>query len=324
MLKTLLKFKSKTQKQHIIFSIYIIFITITSSNSSTISNTSNEINISKSISYGNYLTDNNGFTLYIFEQDKPYKSTCYYICEIYWTPYYVNNGEIPKAGTGVIKSMLNVSKRIDGKYIVTYNGWPLYYNNEEIVSKNNFVSRQGKSSAGGYWFILQPSGNVNYSSISNVPNLDKGNTLEITTSSVFGQYITDKSGATLYVYNTDSFLKSNCYTICSINWPPYIIDNNEFPTFGKGIDSTLVYFTTRIDGKRIVTYNGMPLYYYKEDENKVNTIKGQNHATQWWILKQDGTINKTKDPSFTNTISSNWLVFNYSFSAIAIFIYFII
>jgi len=80
MLKTLLKFKSKTQKQHIIFSIYIIFITITSSNSSTISNTSNEINISKSISYGNYLTDNNGFTLYIFEKDKPYKSTCYYIC----------------------------------------------------------------------------------------------------------------------------------------------------------------------------------------------------------------------------------------------------
>src|SRR5436190_1363857 len=62
--------------------------------------------------------DARGRTLYLFEKDHNGKSSCTTACLTYWPP--VVSPGTPRAGTGVHKSMLGVTKRPDGRRQVTY------------------------------------------------------------------------------------------------------------------------------------------------------------------------------------------------------------
>lgn len=75
--------------------------------------------------YGKVLVGKDGKTLYMYDPDKQGKSTCYGSCAHAWPPLIVKSK--PTAGGGVHKDLLGTVKRKDGSTQVTYNGWPLYY-----------------------------------------------------------------------------------------------------------------------------------------------------------------------------------------------------
>lgn len=90
-----------------------------------------------------------------------------------------------------------------------------------------------------------------------------------------------KSGMTLYVFAKDvkDSGKSNCNTGCIANWPALTAAAGATPTGGTGVTGTLATIT-RDDGGLQVTYNGLPLYFFKNDQ-AAGDLNGvyQNWAT---------------------------------------------
>ena len=95
---------------------------------------------------GTFLVDQQGMTLYLFDNDKdPGKSTCAGGCAKAWPPYG------PQAGDAAPAAPLGVIKRDDGSEQYTYNGKPLYYFNKD--KKPGDATGQG---LGEKWWIVKP------------------------------------------------------------------------------------------------------------------------------------------------------------------------
>jgi predicted lipoprotein with Yx(FWY)xxD motif len=75
-------------------------------------------------SFGKILTDGNGNTLYLFDQDHGMTSACNSACLATW-PQLTATGS-PTAGTGATQSLLGTAKQPDGTKQVTYNGHLVY------------------------------------------------------------------------------------------------------------------------------------------------------------------------------------------------------
>ena len=84
-----------------------------------------------------------------------------------------------------------------------------------------------------------------------------------------GKILVNSQGRTLYLFQKDSGATSACTSACAVNWPPLRASGK--PTFGSGVNSSLVATTTRSDGKPQVTYNGHPLYLYSGDAKAGDT-----------------------------------------------------
>jgi predicted lipoprotein with Yx(FWY)xxD motif len=91
----------------------------------------------------------------------------------------------------------------------------------------------------------------------------KGATVKVV-SSQFGRVIADKRGEAFYLFDKEAGRRSRCYGECAVAWPPVLTKGK--PRAGMGADADLLGTTKRRNGKVQVTYNGHPLYYYKDDE----------------------------------------------------------
>ena len=106
--------------------------------------------------YGEYLTDGEGRTLYLFTtdtqgtDDADAKISCTGGCLQAWPPLYAEDD--PEAGDGVDASMLGTVEH-DGKQMVTYNGWPLYY-----FAKDEGSGEARGQGMGGKWYLVSPEG----------------------------------------------------------------------------------------------------------------------------------------------------------------------
>jgi predicted lipoprotein with Yx(FWY)xxD motif len=98
-----------------------------------------------------------------------------------------------------------------------------------------------------------------------------------------GKYLTGEDGKTLYIFKNDTVGdgKSSCYDACATNWPPMILDDGEKAVAGAGASGTIATIT-RTDGKKQVTYNGAPLYYFAADAAAGDT-KGQGLNGKWFV-----------------------------------------
>ena len=151
---------------------------------------------------------------------------------------------------------------------------------------------------------MNPNGNVDFFQTGRPTNTASMNNLEVASSPVLGDYMSDKDKVVLYTFEKDQFLKSNCYTDCATAWPPLIYSGTTFPTIGKGVNKDLIFLSNRTDGTKQITYNGWPLYYYK-DEKTAGTQNCQNknmNGGYWWVISPSGDINK-KDPTMTTSSS---------------------
>jgi predicted lipoprotein with Yx(FWY)xxD motif len=79
--------------------------------------------------------------------------------------------------------------------------------------------------------------------------------------------VAGSNGMTVYVFTQDvkDSGKSNCTDACLATWPALTVAAGETPTGGSGVTGTLGTITRADDGTLQVTYNGKPLYFFKND-----------------------------------------------------------
>jgi predicted lipoprotein with Yx(FWY)xxD motif len=91
----------------------------------------------------------------------------------------------------------------------------------------------------------------------------RGATVKVVASE-FGRVVADRRGEAYYLFERETGRRSRCYGDCAVAWPPVLTKAR--PRAGRGADPDLLGTTRRRGGKLQVTYNGHPLYYYKDDE----------------------------------------------------------
>jgi len=101
-----------------------------------------------------------------------------------------------------------------------------------------------------------------------------------------GSYMADSSigsvmitpgGRTVYTFDNDQPLQSNCYEACAKHWPPVMADSYA-QEYG---DMSLIY---RADGQRQWAYDGDPLYTYAED-SMLGDAKGDDVGGVWHVVR---------------------------------------
>jgi len=225
--------------------------------------------LAESDKLGPYLTDAAGMSLYTFAFDVPGTSNCYDRCALAWPPLLVEDGAELTAGEG-IPGQLGTTERDDGTFMVTYNDWPLYY----------WVNDEAPGDTTGHnvnnvWAVAYPETHVFLGS-----------------SEALGSVLTGPEGLTLYRFNLDVPGQSNCTDQCAANWPPMLIEEGERPNGNAGVVGQLGT-TERDDGTIQVTYEGMPLYYWANDEAPGDT-NGQGVNDVWFVV-----------PPYTVAVSGN-------------------
>src|SRR3954447_19365880 len=103
-----------------------------------------------------------------------------------------------------------------------------------------------------------------------------------------GNILVDSKGRTLYLFSRDSGTMSECTGACAVNWPPLMATGK--PTIGSGADASLVSTTSRSGAAKQVTYNGHPLYLFKNDKNPGDTNGQALNAfgDNWYALSPAG------------------------------------
>ena len=103
-----------------------------------------------------------------------------------------------------------------------------------------------------------------------------------------GQYLTDSSGRTLYIFSADTSTMSHCSGACSTEWPAYM------------------------QGGQQVDFKGHPVYYFKGDTSAGDT-KGEgvnNFGGLWTLVSPSGTaLTMSSKPSSSPSSSgggSSW------------------
>jgi predicted lipoprotein with Yx(FWY)xxD motif len=115
------------------------------------------VQTASSDTFGDYLTDGEGMSLYLFTNDTaatadaPAVSACADACLMNWPPLLVT-GEAT-AGEGAMADLLGTLTRDDGTTQVTYNGWPLYYFANDAASGDT-----AGQEVGDVWYLVSPAG----------------------------------------------------------------------------------------------------------------------------------------------------------------------
>ena len=226
------------------------------------------IKTAKDDKLGTFLVDGKGMTLYLFTKDAPGKSNCTGDCLVKWPPLMVTDVSQVKVGPGVDATKLGLADLPDGKKIVTYNGMPLYYWVKDM--KPGDATGQN---VGNVWFVVPPSAPVAGSAVMiNTAKDDK-----------LGTFLVDGKGMTLYLFTKDTPGKSNCTGDCLVKWPPLVATDVSQIKVGPGVDATKLGLADLPDGKKVVTYKGMSLYYWIKDMKQGDTT-GQNVGNVWFVV----------------------------------------
>jgi predicted lipoprotein with Yx(FWY)xxD motif len=110
-------------------------------------------------------------------------------------------------------------------------------------------------------------------------------------SSQYGSILFDGRGRALYAFTRDRRGgSSRCYGACAKAWPVYFAGGRLLA--GKGVKRSLIGTTKRRDGRRQITYNGRPLYYYVGDK-KAGQVTCQNVAEYggtWLVMRPSGAL----------------------------------
>ena len=107
-------------------------------------------------------------------------------------------------------------------------------------------------------------------------------------NSRYGRMLFDARGRAIYLFTREPGTKSRCYGECAVAWPPVFTRGK--PRARTGVDADLLGTTRRRDGRRQVTYNGHPLYYYVTD-TKPGQITCQDIAEfggTWLVVDPQG------------------------------------
>lgn len=224
---------------------------------------------------GTYLVDGNGMTIYYFTKDVfSGHSVCAGKCLEAWPAVTVAEGASVTVGEGVTGQVGQI-QREDGTLQVTYDGRPLY-----LWFKDEKAGDTTGQGVGNVWFVA----NVDGSAPANPPAI----TLATATSDL-GTFLTGADGLTLYYFTKDTTPGvSVCEGDCAVAWPPLTVPVGNWPAAGEGVTG-VVGVAPRSDGTWQVTYDGRPLYYWKDDKAAGDTT-GQGVGDVWYVADVNGSI----------------------------------
>ena len=111
-----------------------------------------------------------------------------------------------------------------------------------------------------------------------------------TASSSAGSIVVDAKGMSLYFFTKDTKDSgtSACTGSCLVQWPPLTTTSGS--PAGEGVTGKLGTISTP-DGKKQVTLNGMPLYYFAKD-TRPGDILGQGVGGVWYLSDPSGAMIK--------------------------------
>jgi len=110
-------------------------------------------------------------------------------------------------------------------------------------------------------------------------------------SSSYGKILFDGRGFVLYAFTRDPRGgKTRCYGECASAWPVYY--KKRSLAAGKGVRQKLIGTVKRKDGRRQITYNGRPLYYYVGDRSpgQVSCQDVFEFGGKWLVVRPNGTL----------------------------------
>jgi predicted lipoprotein with Yx(FWY)xxD motif len=113
------------------------------------SGTSYTVNVTADATLGNYLTGEDGKTLYVKMGDSTSAPNCTGACLTNWPAFTLDTGETAVAGTGVTGTLATFT-RPEGTQ-VSYNGAPLYY-----FSGDTAAGQTNGQGVGGVWTVAAP------------------------------------------------------------------------------------------------------------------------------------------------------------------------
>ena len=220
------------------------------------------LNIGGSDEIGPFLVDAEGRTLYIFNNDTPTVSNCVDGCLANWPPLTVESADELSAAPGINGTLATIERADTGALQVTYNGMPLYY----FANDANPGDATGQA-RGDVWWVVRPE------------------TVIVGGNDELGRFLVGGMGMTLYIFTNDEMGVSNCVDGCLANWPPLTVGSEDELVAGKGVDAGMLGIIERADtGALQVTYDGMPLYYWAQDE-AVGDAGGQGRGDVWYVVK---------------------------------------
>ncbi|MEO8412670.1 MAG: hypothetical protein ABI472_03390 [Ginsengibacter sp.] len=238
----------------------------------------NDINLSTNAILGQYLTNNNGLTLYIFANDADGASSCTGGCELTW-PAFNTVLVTAKIDKGLNAIDFATITNAGGKKQVTYKGWPLYTYSPSTDNSygipHNVAETAGSTKGdgvGGTWFIAKPDYTIMLANkqLTGLDGINYKSDYSIGTGKT--NYFTNGAGRTLYTFGNDSF-NINKFT------KPDLSNNNVFPIYQEekivvpSILNKNLFGNIMVAGKKQMTYNGWPLYHFGQD-----SIRGSNKA----------------------------------------------
>jgi predicted lipoprotein with Yx(FWY)xxD motif len=253
----------------------------------------NDINLATNATLGQYLTNKQGLTLYMFADDADSTSSCTGGCESIWPPFTADLSTA-KLDAGLSVADFATITTASGIKQVTYKGWPLYTfspsgtdNNGNTINKPEVVGSTKGDGVGGVWFIAKPDYTIMLAN-KQLTGLD-GNNYKSDYSLGTGNtvYFTDGTGRTLYTFALDSF-NINKFTKADFS------NNAVFPIYEQNqivvpsiLDKTL-FGSITVAGKTQMTYKGWPLYFFGQDTER-GSNKGVSvpHPGIWPVAVKD-------------------------------------
>ncbi|MFL5827976.1 MAG: hypothetical protein ACJ76V_15745 [Thermoleophilaceae bacterium] len=148
------------------------------------------------------------------------------------------------------------------------------------------------------------SGSSNSSSSSgSSPSKTAGGATLAAQSTPLGNILTTGGGRTLYLFSKETQPKSMCSGACASNWPPFTATKK--PAVSGGASTADISLVRRSDGKKQVTYNGHPLYFFSGDSSTGQTNgQGVNaFGAPWWAVSPAGSKVVAKPASSSSNSS---------------------
>ncbi len=105
-------------------------------------------------------------------------------------------------------------------------------------------------------------------------------------TTTLGEVVVDGKGMTLYMFTKDTQggAASACTGACLAAWPLVVADG--IPNL-TGVTGSVGSIPTA-DGRKQVTLNGWPLYYFAKDK-AAGDVTGQGVNSVWYVLDKAGT-----------------------------------
>jgi predicted lipoprotein with Yx(FWY)xxD motif len=109
-----------------------------------------------------------------------------------------------------------------------------------------------------------------------------------TRTTQYGQILVDAQGRTLYLFEKDNGMSSSCSGSCASYWPPVPVKGQ--PQASGGAMASSIAVITRSGGRKQLSYDGHPLYYFVGDR-KAGQTSGQGldqFGAKWYVLDSGG------------------------------------